>query len=50
MNIKKGKHTIEFTFDPPVVYTGGLIQCVSLVVFVILIGFGFRNQFKNSTF
>lgn len=50
MNVKKGKHTIEFTFDPPVVHTGGLIQCVSLVVFVILIGFGFRNQFKNSTF
>ena len=50
MNIKKGKHTIEFNFDPPVVHTGGLIQCASLAVFLILIGFGFRNQYKNSNF
>ena len=48
MNIPKGKHTIEFKFEPEVVKTGSTIALISFILMVLLIAFGvyFDNRKK----
>ena len=49
MTIPKGKHLIEFTFDPSVVNLGGKIQLISFLVLMGLIILGIRRQLKNKS-
>ncbi len=49
MTIPKGKHLIEFTFDPSVVNFGGKIQLISFLVLMGLIILGIRRQLKNKS-
>ena len=37
MQIPKGKHTIEFTFEPQVVKTGSTIALISFIIMVLVI-------------
>ena len=47
LRVPYGKHTIEFTFDPPVVRLGGSIRLVSLLIFILVIScFGYQ-RFKK---
>ena len=51
LRVPSGKHTIEFTFDPAVVKTGGIIRLLTLLVFIsILSFFGYQkfNEKSNS--
>lgn len=44
IQVPSGKHSIEFIFDPPVVHQGVKIRWVSLLIFVIGVGFfGFKK-------
>ena len=47
MAVPKGRHLIEFTFDPAVVRVGGKIQLISFLLLMGLIILGSRSQFKN---
>ena len=49
MAIPKGKHLIEFTFDPAVVRVGGKIQLISFFLLMGLIILGLRLQLKNKS-
>lgn len=48
MEVPKGKHTIEFKFEPDVVKTGSTIALASSIIFVLLVlgglFFGFRKK------
>ena len=47
LRVPYGNHTIEFTFDPPVVRLGGSIRLVSLLIFILVIScFGYQ-RFKK---
>ena len=47
LRVPHGKHTIEFTFDPPVVRLGGSIRLVSLLIFILVVScFGYQ-RFKK---
>jgi hypothetical protein len=49
LRVPAGKHTIEFTFDPPVIRTGGMIRLLTLLVFIsVLTLFGYR-RFKEKS-
>ncbi len=49
LRVPAGKHTIEFTFDPPVIRTGGMIRLITLLVFIsVLTLFGYR-RFKEKS-
>jgi hypothetical protein len=49
MDIPKGKHTIEFKFEPQVVKTGSFIALISFIVMVLVIAGGvyFDNRKKT---
>jgi len=47
LQIPKGKHTIEFKFEPKVVKTGSQIALASSVILFLLIIGGLFYQFKN---
>ena len=49
MDIPKGKHTIEFKFEPQVVKTGSTIALISFIVMVLVIiaGVYFDNRKKT---
>ena len=49
MQIPKGKHTIEFKFDPEVVKTGSTIALFSFIIMVLVIAGGiyFDNRKKT---
>ena len=47
MEIPKGKHVIEFKFDPEVVKTGSKITLASSVLFVVLFFVGVLYKFKR---
>ena len=47
LRVPYGNHTIEFTFDPPVVRLGGSIRLVSLLIFILVVScFGYQ-RFKK---
>jgi len=49
LRVPAGKHTIEFTFDPPVIRTGGVIRLITLLVFIsVLTLFGYQ-RFKEKS-
>jgi hypothetical protein len=45
--VPKGTHSIEFKFEPQVVKTGSLIQLLSFVLLIFLIGYTAYRQLKN---
>ena len=47
LRVPHGKHTIEFTFDPPVVRLGGSIRLVSLLIFILVMSFFGYQRFKK---
>ena len=49
MQIPKGKHTIEFKFEPQVVKTGSTIALISFIIMVLVIAVGiyFDNRKKT---
>ena len=47
LQIPKGKHTVEFKFEPKVIETGSKIALASSVILFILIIGGLFYQFKN---
>jgi uncharacterized membrane protein YfhO len=48
--IPKGKHTIEFTFEPPVVKTGSTIALVSSILMILaIVGVVYFEQKQQKT-
>lgn len=48
--VESGQHKIEFIFEPEVISTGKIISIVSLLLFVLALGFGgFKIWKKDST-
>ena len=47
MQIPKGKHTIEFKFDPQVVKTGSTIALFSFIIMVLVIAGGVYYERKR---
>ncbi len=47
LKVPKGTHTIQFTFDPPVVKKGGTIMLVSSIILLLFMIGGIYMNFKN---
>ena len=47
LEVERGEHEIEFTFEPAVVKTGTLLMASSNILLLILVFFSFRNLRKN---
>ena len=49
LRVPAGKHTIEFTFDPPVIRTGGMIRLLTLLVFISVVTLFGYQRFKEKS-
>ena len=49
LRVPAGKHTIEFTFDPPVIRTGGMIRLITLLVFISVVTLFGYQRFKEKS-
>lgn len=47
LRVPKGTHTIQFTFDPPIVKKGGMIMLISSVLLLLFAIGGLYMNFKN---
>ena len=49
LRVPAGKHTIEFTFDPPVIRKGGMIRLITLLVFISVVTLFGYQRFKEKS-
>jgi hypothetical protein len=49
LRVPAGKHTIEFTFDPPVIRKGGMIRLLTLLVFISVVTLFGYQRFKEKS-
>ncbi|MGA0374573.1 MAG: YfhO family protein [Flavobacteriaceae bacterium] len=49
LRVPSGKHTIEFTFDPPVIRRGKLIRLTSLFIFISVLSYFGYQIFKQKS-
>jgi hypothetical protein len=49
LRVPAGKHTIDFTFDPPVIRTGGMIRLLTLLVFISVVTLFGYQRFKEKS-
>jgi hypothetical protein len=49
LRVPAGKHTIEFTFDPPVIRSGGMIRLLTLLVFISVVTLFGYQRFKEKS-
>ena len=49
LRVPAGKHTIEFTFDPSVIRTGGMIRLITLLVFISVVTLFGYQRFKEKS-
>ncbi|NNC82957.1 MAG: YfhO family protein [Flavobacteriales bacterium] len=47
MEVPAGEHTIEFSFEPPVIKKGNTINLASTIILVLLLGFGLFKTFRS---
>ena len=46
LRVPSGKHTLEFTFDPPVIRKGGVVRLISLFIFISVVSYFGYQRFK----